>query len=46
MDIEFTVTVTDLPSIRLGSGYASELREVRGRHFGLLYPKVEDDPAD
>jgi hypothetical protein len=38
--------VNDFPSVRLGRGYAKELREVLGRHFGLSYPKVEDVPAE
>jgi hypothetical protein len=38
--------VTDFPNVWLGHSYVKELREVLGRHFGLAYPKVEDEPAD
>ena len=37
--------LNDFPSIWLGHAYVKELREVLGRHFGLSYPKVEDEPA-
>jgi hypothetical protein len=35
----------DLPRIGIGGDYAGELRAALGRHFGLSYPKVEDEPA-
>ena len=45
MRVDDAGLVTDFPTVRLGRGYTKELREVVGRHFGLLYPKVEDKPA-
>jgi hypothetical protein len=45
MRVDDAGLMTDFPTIRLGRGYARELQEVVGRHFGLLYPKVEDKPA-
>jgi hypothetical protein len=45
MRVDDAGLVTAFPTIRLGRGYGKELREVLGRHFGLVYPKVEDEPT-
>ena len=34
----------EFPSVWVGGDYVGELREALGRHFGLAYPKVEDEP--
>jgi len=42
MRVDDAVLVESFPSVRLARGYPKELRALMERHFGLAYPKVED----
>jgi hypothetical protein len=39
-------TLDAFPSIKLGTGYVKELRALLEQHLGLVYPKVEEKPAE
>jgi hypothetical protein len=42
MRVDDAVLVENFPAVRLTKGYPKELRALLERHFGLAYPKVED----